>query len=112
MQITHSSLIHQKISLALNMRVTLSLINLFIYCFIYLLQFATIVTICNNLLQFVTIYYNCYNYVIVLSPNYEDCESTTHCVFGGSAALVVSGGVSVEGNESFTPIELNHHETI
>jgi hypothetical protein len=64
MQITHSSLIHQKISLALNMRITLSLINLFIYCFIYLLQLATIVTICND---FVTICYNLLQFTTIVT---------------------------------------------
>ena len=37
-------------------------------------------------------------------------ESTTHRVFGSPSSLVVGGGVVVEGHDTFSPVELDHHE--
>ena len=37
-------------------------------------------------------------------------ESTTHGVLGSPTSLVVGAGVIVEGDDTFAPVELDHHE--
>ena len=37
-------------------------------------------------------------------------ESTTHVVLGSPSSLVVGAGVVVEGDDTFAPVELDHHE--